>query len=180
MKGMVFKELLSMVEQNFGEEFADDLIDSLQLDSDGAYTSVGTYDHSEILAIVTKLSEKTGADSRDLVKAFGKHLLATFFKIHPEYFQVESASAFLSSVDQFIHIEVKKLYPDAELPKLDFSEVNDTTISIAYESKRPFADLAEGLIEMTFEHFKENVSIETTDLANKTQRTFTITKDAVN
>lgn len=171
---MVFKELLSMVEQNFGEDFADDLLDDLELGSGGAYTSVGTYDHTEVLKIVTKLSEKTGADARDLVKAFGCHLLETFAKIHPEYFKAKDASEFLSKVDNYIHVEVKKLYPEAELPQVIFSQNDKGETTIQYNSNKPFADLAEGLIEKTFDHFGEKVEIEMSDINEKTSRTFNI------
>jgi Haem-NO-binding len=44
MKGMVFTEFLELVERSWGEELVDELIESCELASGGAYTSVGTYD----------------------------------------------------------------------------------------------------------------------------------------
>lgn len=49
MKGIVFVEFLEMVESTFSAEMADDIIDACDLSSGGAYTSVGTYPHSEIV-----------------------------------------------------------------------------------------------------------------------------------
>ena len=175
MKGLVFKELISLIEDKFGDELADEILDSIDLESGGSYTSVGTYDHSEILAIVTLLSQKTGVGARDLVKTFGKHLLEVFYKSHPDYFQGHTAQSFLSSVDNYIHVEVKKLYPKADLPKILFEDQEDGIV-IEYKSSKPFADLAEGLIEKTFEHFNENVNIETSDVEIKTERRFSIKK----
>lgn len=172
MKGIVFQELISMMEEKFGDDLTEELLNDLDLESEGAYTSVGYYDHSEVLDIVTALSKKTGVEGSVLVKTFGKHLLDTFYKIHPEYFNKPNSIEFMKSVDGYIHVEVKKLNPDAELPKLDFTEHEDGTMSVFYSSKKPFADLAEGLIERCIEVFKDNVTMSVPDRTKGTERTF--------
>ena len=43
MKGIVFTEFLEMVEEKYGLEMVDDIIENANLQSHGAYTSVGTY-----------------------------------------------------------------------------------------------------------------------------------------
>ena len=55
MKGIVFREFLEMVEEAFGMDVADQIIEESDLPSGGAYTSVATYDHHEILTLVGKL-----------------------------------------------------------------------------------------------------------------------------
>ncbi len=175
MKGLIFTELLSMMETTFGEDFTEELIDGLDLQSGAAYTSVGNYDYNEALTIVTKLSEKSGMPVNALVKAFGKHLLKAFYKFHPEYFNKTSALDFLGSVDNFIHVEVKKLNPETELPKLNFKIIDDKVTKIEYSSTKPFADLAEGLIEETFEHYNESFTISS-EGDDPFQRTFVLTR----
>ncbi|MCJ8275638.1 MAG: heme NO-binding domain-containing protein [Bdellovibrionales bacterium] len=177
MKGIVFKELLSMMEDKFGDDLTEEILSELDLDSGGAYTSADYYDHSEILQIVTLLSQKSGVHGADLVKAFGRHLLDTFHKIHPDYFNKDNSIEFMKSVDDYIHVEVKKLYPDAELPKIDFIDDKSGTHKINYSSKRPFADLAEGLIERCIEVFEDDFELEVTDRNSQTQRTFLIKKN---
>jgi hypothetical protein len=49
MKGMVFTEFLEMVEAKFSADMVDDIISDSDLPNGGAYTSVGTYDHSELV-----------------------------------------------------------------------------------------------------------------------------------
>ena len=71
MKGMVFTEFLEMVEDQFGWEIAEDIVEESNLPSGGAYTSVGTYDHNEMVSMVVALSEKTGLDIPTLLKAYG-------------------------------------------------------------------------------------------------------------
>ena len=78
MKGIVFCEFVEMMEQEFSPEVADEVISGVQLESGGAYTAVGTYDHHEMLTLVTNLSEKTGMSVPDLVDAFGRYLFGRF------------------------------------------------------------------------------------------------------
>ena len=57
MKGIIFTEFLDLVEKKFGLVMVDKIINQSQLDSNGAYTSVGTYEFSEMLQLISNLSE---------------------------------------------------------------------------------------------------------------------------
>ncbi len=161
MKGIVFTEFLEMVETGFGPETVDQIIDGSSLSTGGAYTSVGTYDHHEMLRLVGALSGATATPPAALVKAFGKHLFTRFVAGFPAFFEgVDSAFAFLSSIDGHIHVEVRKLYPDAELPRFECRTLGPTQMEMIYISSRPFADLAEGLIEGCAAHFRQPMIIE--------------------
>ena len=70
----------------------------------------------------------------------------------------------LSQVENRIHVEVRKLFPDAELPTIGFVQVNPHTSEVVYNSKRPFADLAEGLITAAIEHFQDPIVLTREDL----------------
>lgn len=180
MKGIVFKEFIDLVENQFGADVADKIIEENELDSDGAYTSVGTYNHEEILKLVTSLSKASKIPVSGLVKTFGKHLIKVFTKGFPNFFAKDNCFEFLKSIDDSIHVEVKKLYPDAELPKFTHNEPEDGKLNLHYESSRPFADLAEGLIEGAIEHYGEKIelNVEDPDNLSATKRTFQLSKVA--
>mgnify|MGYP006428098659 CR=1 FL=1 len=146
MKGIVFTEFLEMVEQEFGLVISDRLIEECNLASEGIYTAVGTYDPGELLAMVAKLSQIKNIPVPELVKAFGVYLYSVFKKGFPAFFE-EKANALelLLSVHDVIHVEVKKLYPEAVLPTFTYDQV-DTGINMYYRSTLGLADLAEGLI----------------------------------
>ena len=164
MKGVVFTEFQEMIEGQFGLEMYDRLIEASELPSGGAYTAVGTYDHSELLQLVTRLSFETGSDVPDLVRAFGVHLFSQFSVANPQFLDgLETSVDFLRSVEDYIHVEVRKLYPDAELPKFKFEQVADGRWEMIYQSSRPFADLAHGLIAATIEHFGDAIDLERID-----------------
>ncbi len=155
MKGIVFTEFLEMVEQEFGDEVVDHIIESSDLESDGAYTAIGTYHHSEIVQLLMNLSDHVKADPQKLLKAFGRYIFDTFLKSYPVFFtSVDNAFDLLESIDNHIHVEVKKLYPDADLPKFE-TESSDGKMVMTYTSERKMSSLAEGLIEKTMEHYEE-------------------------
>ena len=181
MKGQVFTELLDMVESTFGEEVMDRIIEESDLPSGGAYTSIGTYDHQEILNLVSKLSEITGLESADLVCAFGEHLFGRFRDSYPAFFKgVNSAFEFLQNIENYIHVEVKKLYPDAELPSFSYVTPSADVLLLNYRSTRPFGSLAHGLIKGCIKSFGENIDIKVEDLSqNKNKELcFTLTRRA--
>jgi hypothetical protein len=166
MKGIVFTEFLDMVEEKFSIEVAEEIIEAAELPSGGVYTSVGTYDHGEILQLVGHLSRIASADPQTLVMTFGQHLFGRFFKGYPQLFEdVPSAFAFLGSIENHIHVEVKKLYPEAELPTFECSNGKPGHMEMMYRSARPFGDLAEGLILGCFDHFGENIELSREDLS---------------
>lgn len=164
MKGIVFSEFIEMVESKFSLETADTIIESSKLPSDGAYTSVGTYDHTELLTLVTSLAEETRLPVDQLVRTFGSHLAGRFLELYPSFFKSTTGLFdFLNTVDQHIHVEVKKLYPEAELPLFDTEGLDKNKMKMTYRSKRPFADLAEGLILGSADIFKDSIRIERDD-----------------
>jgi Haem-NO-binding len=53
------------------------------------------------------------------LRSFGKHLFGRFVCNYPQFFGgINSALTFLANIEGYIHVEVRKLYPDAELPSL--------------------------------------------------------------
>ena len=166
MKGIVFSEFIEMVEEQFSPEMADQIIEASDLPSGGAYTAVGTYHHDEMLTLVNHLSEATGQPASELVQAFGRHLAGRFASLYPEFFDgVGGTLEFLEQIENHVHVEVRKLYPDAELPSFDSERRGPDELIMTYRSQRPFAPLAEGLIRGCAEHWNEGLEVAVTDLS---------------
>jgi len=156
-----------MVEEKFSPDMLDTIIDASDLASGGSYTSVGTYDHSEIVTLVTALSKETNISTTDLIHTFCGHLFTRFTQMYPMFFDgQETAFDFLAKVDGYIHIEVKKLYPDAELPRITCDQKSEQTMELMYHSSRHLGDVAEGLIRGCITHFGESISVARKDLTN--------------
>ena len=166
MKGMVFTEFLDMVELKFSADMVDDLIEDSQLPNGGAYTAVGTYDHAELVRMVEALANRSGVPVPTLVHAFGLYLFGRFHALYPGFFSgIPTALDFLEGVETVIHTEVRKLYPDAQLPEFDCVRTA-SGLDMVYSSPRHFGDLATGLIEGALLHFGDPVSLTRHDLPN--------------
>jgi hypothetical protein len=164
MKGVIFTEFLELVESKFGMGVADQ-IQTKGFPLDSGFTSVGTYDYQILISLVVELSNETGIPIRDLVYGFGKHLFNRFRVIYPEFICGSTNTIdLLRNVESVIHIEVQKLYPGAELPSFKFPPSGDEQFQIEYNSARPFAVLAEGLIDACIEHFGDDLILERIDL----------------
>lgn len=174
MKGIIFTEFLAMVEEKFSLDMVDHLIDHSNLDSGGAYTSVGTYSHLEMNALVANLSKETNIPMSELLKIFGMYLFKTLSTNYPTFVnKPKNVIEFLSSIETYIHVEVKKLYPDAELPKFKSDFLDEKTLELTYSSERHYGDLAEGLIIGSIDFFKNGRLVKREDLPNKSVK-FTI------
>ncbi len=168
MKGIIFSELLSMIDEKFSFEITERLIGEVNLPSGCAYTTVGTYNSQEIVILITKLSEITSVPINDLLKQFGYYLFFRFTKLFPIFFEdVTSTFDFLSSVETYIHMEVKKLYSDAKVPAISCVSLSPEKFEVRYYSDRNLPDLAEGLIIGTIHHFKERIQLSRQTLSEE-------------
>lgn len=180
MKGLVFLELVKMAEANFGEDKVDEVISAAPLPSGGAYTSVGCYDCAELLTLIKAFSEASDIAPRELERRFGHWVMDAFRKGYPDLFlQYGTASEMLEAIEEDIHVEVRKLYPDAELPSIKTVRQEDGRILVRYRSDRPLAAFCLGLIEACFSEFSEKATVKMDDktAAGHGEAVFTINRE---
>ncbi len=178
MKGIIFTEFLEMVENDYGWEMSEQIIEDAALPNDGAYTAVGTYPHKELVRLVVALSQHSGTAVAELIRTFGRHAFGRFVIGYPYMFSgVTDTFTFLESIENHIHVEVQKLYPAAELPH--FTTVRSgNTLQMHYRSERPFADFAHGLIEGCITHFGQSITLNRKQSsADGTSAHFALTKN---
>ena len=70
----------------------------------------------------------------------------------------------LAHLDGDIHVQVKKLYPDADLPRFTVLSRTDSTMRLQYYSERELYALAEGLMDAAAAHFGCKLARETRKL----------------
>ncbi|MGB0744214.1 MAG: heme NO-binding domain-containing protein [Opitutales bacterium] len=178
MKGMVFTHFLDMVEEKFGIDMVDTIIEESEVPSGGAYTSVGTYPHTEMVALLQSLEQQLSVPISQLLKVYGEHLFGILASGYPALVDdCKSSKDLLRKLDGVIHVEVQKLYPDAELPKFKAIDLPDGKLEMHYLSDRHMEDLAEGLLTGCLSHFNETASIERTPLGEAIKFTIDYSKD---
>lgn len=179
MKGIVFTEFLELVEQKFGLEMVDNIIEESNLESKGIYTSVGTYSFSEMLALVTNLSAHTNISVDDLLMVYAEHFFGVLEASYPGLLATyKDPIEMLASIENHIHVEVRKIYPDAELPTFTTLEKTENTLVMLYKSSRAMYSFGLGLMNKTFDHFNSKGTIVLEKLNDEgTEVKFSITKN---
>jgi hypothetical protein len=179
MKGVVFTEFLEMVEARYSADMVDDILDDATPASGGAYTAVGTYDHHEMVDLLAALSRRAGAPVATLLRDFGEHLFGRFARAYPTILgQPTDAFTFLEGLEGIIHAEVRKLYPDAELPRFEVESRDGSRLVLVYTSARHLEDLAEGLLRGCIAHFggPEALTRETVGAGESRRERFTLSR----
>ena len=142
----------------------DEIIETSNLPSKGIYTSVGTYSHQEMVTMLGKFSELTKIPIPEALRMFGKRLFNYFFNQYPDFFiPNQHVFDFLESVEHHIHVNVLKLYPNAQLPHFKCTKVNEQTFIMEYHSDKHLEWLAVGLIEGALKEFGVTGEVQLVD-----------------
>lgn len=178
MKGIIFTEFLELVEEKFGLSMVDEIIEQSELISGGVYTSIGTYEFSEMLQLLSHLSQNTNISIDNLLMVYAEHLFKALIKGYPNLVKhYKDPMSLLASIENHIHVEVQKIYPDAQLPTFDLISRTDHKMVMIYKSEKALYMLGKGLMEETFKLFKVEGKIAYKKLkADGTEVEFTITK----
>lgn len=156
MKGIVFNLLEQVVSDHYGADTWDSLVDAANVG--GSYTSLGNYPDSEMEALVAAACSALSLDRATVLKWFGVNAMPLLAKAYPELFEGHpDARSFIDGVNDVIHSEVRKLYPDAVCPHFRMANADDGDLMMDYRSSRRMCALAEGFVAGAAAHFGDTV-----------------------
>ena len=181
MKGIIFRSFLAFTRQEFGEVFVEDMFSLVPSGTEGAYSNVGTYPSSELLQMMGHVLEHYEGDAAELQSAFGEFTFARLASRYPDLVnQYEDAFQCVYDVDRTIHQNVRKLYPEAELPNMNARlQNNGQQLLLDYQSPRAFMHMAHGLLKGCLQHYGDSARLSMDDLSGGagTHARFTLTRD---
>lgn len=161
MKGIVFNLLETVVSEEEGAAAWDEALRDSGVD--GAFSSLGTYDHSELHALAEALAPRLGMSPDEVVRWFGRRALRKLAAIYPKLFLPHaSLLPFLETLNAVIHPEVRKLYPGAEVPVFDYRVAGPDRMVMGYNSSRGLCWFGHGLIEGASDHYSQEVDVAQT------------------
>jgi predicted hydrocarbon binding protein len=167
MMGLIFNLLEDFTNRQLGPIAWDRIVERARSElsaEDAAYTSLGNYADADLFTLIDCAVEVSGISARSLVHAFGRYLVPALARRYPAlYEQHRTAKSFLLAVDETIHVEVKKLYPETVLPTFRYEEPSPTRLVMIYRSPRRLCALAEGMITGAAEHFREKATVRQTE-----------------
>lgn len=164
MKGVIYNHFLDYVEEEYSYRMVDRVILESDLPSNGEYTDVGDYHYEEMVSLMTSLSRQVDIPVETLLINFGRSLFSILVtKMPDELLSCKEPFELLSKVDGLIHREVLKINPDAEVPHIDFEVRGKAEAVVRYESCRPFAKLAEGMLLGCSDYFDGKYTVRMLD-----------------
>ena len=165
MKGVLFTELIEMIEDLMGLEFTNKVIEDARLENEGAYTAIGTYSHQDLFKLLESFSKHAQNPQDKILIGYGEclfHRLSGSFQkeltAHP------CAFSFILQLGGLIKMETLKLHPEAEMPTFYAQLLGADSMEFHYTSSRKLGDLVEGLLLGCIGYFNESISILREDL----------------
>jgi len=162
LKGVIFNLLEAVATERWGEDAWDDILEAAGVE--GAYTAIGNYADEEFQVLLLKLPTDEPVDTR--LRWFGRSAMPLLAQRYPEFFvEYPNTYHFLLTINDVIHREVRKLYPDADVPVFDLEPSGDLAeggvrrVIMGYRSARRLCRLAEGFILGAADHFGEEVHV---------------------
>ena len=158
MKGLVFNLLADVVRREHGEDTWDALLDTAGVS--GAYTSLGNYPTTDIVKLVDAAAAALKVPPDDVLRWFGRSVLPDLARLFPHFFSPHTdLRAFLLTLNEVIHPEVRMLYPGAEAPDFDFDTSKDGVLLMGYHSSRHLCEFGMGLIEGAAVHYGQKAGL---------------------
>jgi hypothetical protein len=161
MKGIVFDAVLDAVEAEHGLVRRESVLEAVADRAGGVYTSVGTYDDAELVAIVVEVARQTERDVPTTLRALGRAVFPRLVAHYPPLpAELRCTFGMARALESIIHAEVRKLYPDARPPVFACEQAGKDRLRVLYRSSRALSLLAVGLFEGCAAHFGEEVEVE--------------------
>jgi predicted hydrocarbon binding protein len=158
MKGVVFALVEDVVIERFGFDMWDEVLD--RAEADGVYTSLADYPDAELTAIVGAIAEITGSSVDEVLVLAGRAGFAVLAAHHADLVEpYDDWRELVSSLDNLIHPEVRKIYAGAEPPRFSTNTSAEGRLLLEYRSGRGLCRLAEGLVRGAGAWFSSPVEV---------------------
>lgn len=161
MQGLIFNALEEFVLENADLATWNAILNETDLPSGGIYTAGVRYDDSEMMALAEAVCQKLGVDRATGLEVFGKFLfgflqtrMASVLEGRKDLFET------LEKLDDTVHVNVKRLHPNAYLPSFQFEYIDSNAGYLDYRSDRKLCELASGLIQGCAEYFHAPIHLQ--------------------
>lgn len=158
MKGVVFNLLESFVSEGWGQDKYEEILALCPLSTKEPFVGPGTYPDADLFTIAGKAAEILGVPLPAALRAFGQYCFPRLAAKVPALIAVHTtAESLLKSVEGVVHVEVRKLMPNAVTPSFKYREVAPGQLVVEYRSARKLCFLMEGLLDGLALHFGERI-----------------------
>ena len=164
MKGVIFNIFEEFIDDHFGEGSFDELVVKSLGNENEVFVSPLTYPDEKFFVILGKAIESKKLDMDSTLKKFGRYMFIKLAKKYPIFVDpYDHPKDFIKTINDVIHVEVRKIFLDSEPPIFHFLEDSGNKMIIQYESKRRLFCLAEGLLMGMADYYNQPIEILRSD-----------------
>ena len=171
MKGEIFRIFESFIIERWSESVFEKIYANSkeELTTKVPFVGPGTYPDQDFFTLVRHALPQLGVDGQSAVRAFGRFLFPQLLKrLPPTLVTATHPRDLLKSLDSVVHVEVRKIYPDATPPRFSYVEPSDNRLMLRYQSKRRLYDLVDGLLDALGAHFNVPMTWKRTIMEDET------------
>ncbi len=146
MSGLIFVSFIQMIEENFGLEILQTIIEKGKLKSEGVYVRGDSYDKKEFFILLNALSSEINMSKRDILKMYGESLSDYLNDTYPEFFEGKNLKSVLLNLNNVVTKDLKLIYRDIYLPVVNINEDGTKKVVIEFVCSAGREDVLEGFI----------------------------------
>jgi methyl-accepting chemotaxis protein len=162
MKGSVVSVWLNTIEDVWGQNVKVQAMASVGWSADRMISPLDDIEDQTIFNLMGNVGGQVGISTDDVWRTVGRNNIKSFSKWFPSFFERSSLKAFLMMMDS-VHAQLTKMIKGAKPPRLIPQEIDNTTFTITYQSKRGLFEYFQGLLEGAAEYFNEKMDLEILD-----------------
>jgi hypothetical protein len=159
MKGVIFNLLEEVVRREFGDSEWDHVRQDADVES--SFSSDGSYPDASLRKLIAAVGKRAHQTPGEALQWFGRYSMPVLASQYPAFFaSQDSTRAFVLTLNDIIHPEVRRLYPGADVPWFDFDSSSPDSLTLGYRSPRKLCALAQGFVEGAADHYGEMVDVD--------------------
>ena len=160
MRGVILTELKKFLVDSIDLKTWREILNEAGLHGPVMHVDAGSYEDSELEAIIAAAVRLTSQSRDTLLEAYGESLGAALlakysFLIKPEW----NAEDVLMNAEHAIHQVVRARHADAEPPGIAIEKVRSGEFRMKYTSKRNLLAVAKGIIKAVAKHYGRKVIV---------------------
>jgi len=156
MKGVIFKHFESFITDTFGASTFEAVLEQTPLRSALPFVGPATYPDEDLFALAGTAIRLSGLAPDAALFAFGRYLYPRLAAGVPGLIQRHrDTRSLLMELDREIHVEVRKIMPQAVTPRILCRDLGDGALEVTYRSPRMVCALFRGLVDAAAESFGE-------------------------
>jgi hypothetical protein len=160
MKGYIFTEFLEMVEDRYGFVLMDRIILNANLESDGVYTSVGSYPQKELIELMKQLSIEIKEDIKTIMMYTGERIYNTSLNtFNKKLLLLEMNFPFIERLKNYLTNECRSIFNNDEILNVKFTSEENSLIAHFEFKEVETSLLMEGIIKGCISVMGESVNI---------------------